>query len=159
MVTLFVQLNMALMSAHFAILVTEIKKHHHSKKALLVIVTGVLYYISSDTQTWTNARSKCQSMGGDLVTMTTAEENAHVKSLLSSASSADYWMGLTDISLEGDWMYVDGSRPTFPDWDPGEPSGDGDCNTFRVSESYRWNDIGCGYSRRYVCKTPGKLVD
>ena len=115
--------------------------------------------MSTDAQTWSDARAKCQDLGGDLITMNTAEETAHVKALLSSSTTTDYWIGLTDATLEGDWKYVDGTRPIFPDWQPGEPTGSNtqNCAQFWAGIGYRWDDTSCNVAKRYVCNTTGKL--
>ena len=114
--------------------------------------------MSTDTQTWNDARAACQSMAGDLVIINDAEENMLVKSKLASPATISFWIGLTDSLAEGVWRWTDGSGISFADWADGEPNDhEGqDCGAFNYAQSYKWDDQGCSANNKYVCEITGK---
>ena len=116
------------------------------------------YHVSTDTQTWNNARTQCQAMAGDLVIINTLEENNLVKSKLPTPPPITYWNGLTRSRVDGIWRWMDGSATSFTDWGSGEPNGAyyPNCGAFYDVTSYLWDDQGCSNNNRYVCEIPGK---
>ena len=52
---------------------------------------------SSSSASWSSARSSCQSLGGDLVTIKSSAES----SFISSRVSGHYWIGASDSAVEG----------------------------------------------------------
>ena len=73
-------------------------------------------------------------------------------------SGENYWMGLTDESVEGIWEWFDThSKPTFTDWHPGEPSDSShheDCAHFysRSDFDFGWNDSICDAKMEPLCE-------
>ena len=79
--------------------------------------------ISDPAVSWDAARAAAQSRGGDLATITSAEEQAFVESLMSSASvlTGGYWFGIREVT-EGVYQNVDGSPLTYTHWAGSEPN-------------------------------------
>jgi Lectin C-type domain len=97
-----------------------------------------------------------------------AEMN-EVKTWLRSVSGGitDYWLGLTDAAVEGDWStWVNGKRlaadlvdPSA--WNPGEPNNfnNEDCAMMPVASSGGWNDVDCSRnSGGCLCRTASSLA-
>jgi hypothetical protein len=85
---------------------------------------GNSYELISDPDvSWDAARAAAQSRGGDLATISSAEEQAFVESLLSGANvlTGGYWFGIREVS-EGVYQNVDGSPLTYAHWATGEPN-------------------------------------
>ena len=62
-----------------------------------------------------------------------------------------FWLG--GWLLDGTWSWSDGTPWDYENWEPGQPSGDGDC--LNMEETKQWNDRGCnniGNDLGYVCK-------
>lgn len=103
---------------------------------------------------WEDARIACIQLGGHLVTITSAEEQAVVLSLLSSGGMNMYWLG---SRLNQDWAWVTGEDFTYSNWGPEEPNNmDGEeayvqiyAKAFRKKVAGDWNDasnVGADYS-------------
>jgi hypothetical protein len=76
------------------------------------------YYIAMDERlTWHEAKSKCEDMGGHLVTLSSKDENAFVKNLLTGRDI--FWIGMT--AEKGKFQWIDGKPSSFSDWDKGQP--------------------------------------
>jgi hypothetical protein len=82
--------------------------------------------------TWDDARQQAVSLGGDLVSITSAAENEFVYSNIASDTSLWHsttggsycyawgpWIGLNAAS--GSWQWSDGSSYSFSAWAPAEP--------------------------------------
>ena len=66
------------------------------------------------------------------------------------------FIGLTDLTLEGQWAWDDGSVTNYLNFDaannePNNWHGMEDCVTIKSSNG-TWNDRACNLKRRYVCK-------
>ena len=60
--------------------------------------------------------------GGNLVCISDANENDFVSNILPGQQ---FWLGYTDETVEGSFVWVDGSTHTYTKWSPTEPSNSG----------------------------------
>jgi hypothetical protein len=78
---------------------------------------------------WDNARSAAMTLGGDLVTLTSAAENAFVVAKFRDSQPARPWIGLQQSiggsEPSGGWGWVSGEAVTWTNWGPSEPGDDG----------------------------------
>lgn len=87
------------------------------------------------TLTWEDARDLAEELGGHLVTITSADENAFVARLVGAESSAhgmdlqSYWLGgYQDFTRRENcepascWAWVTGEDWIFDNWASGEPN-------------------------------------
>lgn len=77
---------------------------------------------------WTEARARAQTeFGGDLATITSAGEQQFITSALFGGSPPDealrgsWWLGGTDATSEGTWMWVTGEPWSFTNWGESQP--------------------------------------
>ncbi|XP_036419030.1 C-type lectin domain family 4 member E-like, partial [Colossoma macropomum] len=84
---------------------------------------GKCYYFSDDVRTWTASRDDCVAVGGDLLIISTTEEQTFIKRSKPGEGEQRYWVGLTDAVTEGDWRWLDGTRlrQTPKCWSGNEP--------------------------------------
>lgn len=88
---------------------------------------GHEYRLTSIPESWTDAEAEAQSLGGYLVTLTSAAEENWFRSVFSVAPIVNEtfdntWMGLTDAnSTPGNFQWVTGEALTFTDWRHGNP--------------------------------------
>ena len=106
---------------------------------------GHSYYRSTGTAFWTAARQNCVSMGGYLVTITSAAENSFIFNLWPSG-----WIGLTDEVNEGQWRWVTGETYSYSSWNGGEPNNAGNEDYVQFVGGGRWNDLPNAVSLPYV---------
>jgi Lectin C-type domain/PEP-CTERM motif len=90
---------------------------------------GHTYYLLAP-QTWTEAEAESVALGGHLVTINDAAENAFVADRFGVqtglfAQFLDFFIGLTDRETEGVYKWVSGQPVTFTNWAPNEPN---NCN-------------------------------
>ena len=80
--------------------------------------------VFDNTIDWNGARSAAQARGGDLVTITSQQEQDFVESILLSqnATTGNYWFGLIETGTEGVFEHVDGTATTYTNWGPTEPN-------------------------------------
>lgn len=99
---------------------------------------------------WKEAKAFCESKGGHLVTITSAEENdaltplikkAAALNTLSSSQSTGIWIGATDEVTEGTWKWVTGEPFSYANWETGEPNnGSGGEDYAETFIKGTWND-------------------
>jgi hypothetical protein len=113
------------------------------------------YVAAVASLSWPAARAHClDTYGGDLVVI---DDAAELDQLLLNLGGLQgrFYIGLSDIVAEGDFVWVDGTRPTIEYWGPGEPNDaeDGeDCVEMRSSYALQWNDVECSAEHGYVCE-------
>jgi|GEM_PF-6019884 len=102
-------------------------------------------YAAVDCGTWTQCEAQAVALGGHLVSVNDAAENAWLVSniLPQSLTTSGMWSGLNKDSL-GVWSWVSGQSLTYTYWDPSQP------DNYRGVEKYGhmwkvtggWNDVG-----------------
>ena len=127
----------------------------------------------SNYTAWGEASEVCFDLGGALVRIETAAENAAVKAALANhlAGFETAWMGANDRESEETWVWLDdeaadafyvggpGEQPLPPqeavDWVAAEPNNEG---PFAVEEdcgavySSGWLDLPCSNETPFVCE-------
>lgn len=106
---------------------------------------GNHYYLYSDIcNTWEDAKSYCESMGGYLAIINDDLENAFLFDLMKQSGHENAYFGLTDCEEEGVWKCVDGSNPEYLNWSDGEPNNERGVEHYAMfyykSPEYQWND-------------------
>lgn len=83
---------------------------------------GHSYYIYSGVaQTWEEAQTYCQALGGHLMVINDAAENTALFNYMKSVGYSSAYFGFSDAVQEGNWQWVDGTPVTYTYWAPGEP--------------------------------------
>ena len=64
------------------------------------------------------------------------------------------WIGLENVANE--WVWPDGTKATYLNWFPGQPTGDGKSaeivNAAWNGVPGQWNDLSGDYRKGYVCQ-------
>ena len=114
---------------------------------------GSCYFTSDTCETWTNASTKCRSMGANLVSVHSQEENVFIQHLHNGDRT---WIGLNDIATEGFFTWVDGCPDKFRFWATNQRNdlkGNQDCvHTLGINKGYAWNDVDCSTCHNYTCE-------
>jgi len=97
---------------------------------------GHSYYRSTGSMTWTDAKQACINMNGHLVTIANASEQSFVFNTWPSG-----WIGFTDESVEGTFVWVTGEPVNYTNWNPGEPNNAGNEDYAQFVSGGKWNDL------------------
>ncbi len=119
------------------------------------------YTFCSPSLNWEDAQAACAADGAFLVSIGDPVEETWVDATIDVAGAgfgiigSSWWMGFNDRTLEGTWVWDDGSLVAITHWYPGEPndSGGEDCGTLnRFHPDLGWNDDACHTTKPYVCE-------
>ncbi|XP_077864847.1 cubilin-like [Saccoglossus kowalevskii] len=104
---------------------------------------------------WDDARDECLStMHGDLVIIDDDIELEYVSNQMSDKGVDSYWIGYSDISVEGRWKWIDcrdSSEWDLSNWAEGEPS-NGTYEDCALVDDLHWQDRNCRTLHYYVCE-------
>ena len=117
---------------------------------------GYCYFTSETCTNWTTALSKCRQENSVLVNINNNEENVFIQHRHNGDKS---WLGLNDISVEGNFTWVDKGDGNFTAWATNQPNNyrEEDCvHALGVKYNYEWNDVQCSDCHQYTCKK-GKI--
>ncbi|CAI5690475.1 unnamed protein product [Oreochromis niloticus] len=114
------------------------------------------YKYVATPMSWANAEFHCLSQGANLVSIHTSDEESFVRSLIgnSDPTQAPTWIGLSDIHMEGRWMWSDGSVVHYSNWLAGEPNNlekNEHCVLNNFGPVKKWNDVPCSRGYPSVC--------
>ena len=130
------------------------------------VLNGHSYIRYDYSVSWHMAKSICEKIGGHLATVTSANENSTISSLLSSVSNPYYYLGGTDKAKEGTWKWITGesfSTSIYTNWNSGEPNNtDGNENYLVINNtSGKWNDYrenNVSAIKGFICEFGGNYI-
>ncbi len=95
------------------------------------------YTLTSDATNWEEAENNAGEAGGHLVAINSSIEQAFLNDtfLIGDFATLPLWIGLTDKSSEGTFIWSTGEEVTFTNWTEGEPN-NVDFFGDRVGEDY-----------------------
>jgi hypothetical protein len=111
-----------------------------------------IYYRSNGTYSWQAAYAHAQSIGGQMVSINNAQENALIKAGMDANFPAGWrvWIGLTDDEAYGGseannnptngWVWTNGDGLTYTNWAAGEPNGLAGEDYAEMFATGMWND-------------------
>ncbi|XP_048772001.2 C-type lectin domain family 4 member E-like [Ostrea edulis] len=117
------------------------------------------YFFGKTKETWSGASALCQSFGSKLAEPITQEEVTFLgREAMQIGNSADFYIGIHDIFMEGEWMYAFSRKPVtikMP-WAGGGPDNfhEEDCVEIGSAAQYHgmWGDVACSISQHYICE-------
>jgi gliding motility-associated-like protein len=104
-----------------------------------------LYFYYPVAGTSAAAESFAQTLGGHIVSIQSATENACLANELNNHGySGVIWIGYTDVVTEGTFLWLDGSPFGYTNWNTGEPNNaGGNENCTQMYPNGTWNDLDC----------------
>uniref|UniRef100_A0A4W4DQZ6 Mannose receptor, C type 1b n=1 Tax=Electrophorus electricus TaxID=8005 RepID=A0A4W4DQZ6_ELEEL len=123
---------------------------------------GQCYKIGLQLKTWTEARSYCRSLGGDLASVLGRLQHAFLTSVMDDSTS-DLWIGLSNIAINR-YRWTDGSGIHYTVWAKGEPSlkrrnfhpsFGNSCvvmGNMRRAEPGKWVTRDCNNTNGFICR-------
>lgn len=113
------------------------------------IFAGHLYAAFEENYSWVDAYQLCEDMGGHLVTVTSAHEQAIITDIMRSELRVGqyYWTG--GIRLTGQFHWITGEPLEYQNWKSGYPSGNKDFVSTQ-SHNVSSNNLGAWYDDRFT---------
>ncbi len=81
---------------------------------------GHTYHLLEST-TWTASEAEAITLGGHLVTIGDAAENAWIEATFKPFGDK-FWLGYTDVVVENIFVWIDGDPSTYQNWGGAEPN-------------------------------------
>lgn len=100
------------------------------------LFNGKWYKVIFEKVSWSSARDKCRTAGGQLVVIPDEPTWTFVKTL----SPAFLWLGATDEKVEGVWEWVDGSPVSFAAWGNNQPDNHIEKSYLYIRGKELWHD-------------------
>lgn len=101
---------------------------------------GHYYKIYNNCNTWEEALRYCETLGGHLATITSAEENDALFNYIKASGYDNAYFGFTDKDNEGEWKWVTGEVVDYTNWSLGEPNNDGNGEENYAEFYYKFTD-------------------
>lgn len=113
---------------------------------------GHKYAYFPEKTDWTSAKLKCESLGGHLAFVNSAEEQQFFSSIVKTDYTA---LGGWDEPKEGVWTWTDGSKITYNGWNYGEPNngnGGEHQNHLYMFQNGTWDDGFDFIQAPFICE-------
>ncbi|KAL1270663.1 hypothetical protein QQF64_029679 [Cirrhinus molitorella] len=116
------------------------------------------YLVSEQAKHYHEANEDCIAQGGTLAIPRDVKQNDELTDYAkrSSPASKDFWIGITDIVKEGQYVDVNSLPVTFFHWDRSkkEPTGGKreSCVALSLAAQGKWHDEVCRSQKKYICE-------
>jgi formylglycine-generating enzyme required for sulfatase activity len=123
--------------------------------------SGDTYFVVCETDiNQPTSENTCIEAGYEgLASILSEVEQGYIESMMTLAGYThnSFWIGLTDIAVEGEWVWSDGSPLSYVNWHPTEPDpAEEDCAAISwAAYDSMWFDAVCDDVREggFVCST------
>ncbi|KAM6451461.1 macrophage mannose receptor 1-like isoform 1-T1 [Liasis olivaceus] len=114
-------------------------------------------FLKHDKRSWADARSFCLAIGGDLASITSAQESNSLQNYLrnSGVVYTHFWLGLNYINPQEGFKWSDDSPLGYINWGYGEPNnynGVEHCGELNPNNNMYWNDVHCEDIYFWICQ-------
>ncbi|XP_013397759.1 uncharacterized protein LOC106164412 [Lingula anatina] len=120
------------------------------------------YQASTTKVTWPDARAACQKLGGELVSIQNAAEQAFVSIFVRNAK-VPMWNGFNDLQQQMNFEWSSSAPVTYTLWNTNQPDNNRgrkqDCVLMVVKDG-SWDDVVCDVPNAgYVCEKGKEVFD
>jgi hypothetical protein len=122
---------------------------------------GTCYMLLNTPVTWTAGQAACIALGANLAVVESLAEQTLVGTLAAQypAGNQDMWLGASDSTVEGTFVWVDTTPVVYSNWRSGEPNDNGadgageDCAVIEGDNAaYEWDDRTCTTLHPAICE-------
>nr|XP_021324869.1 macrophage mannose receptor 1-like [Danio rerio] len=127
--------------------------------------SGSCYWLVSNQHmltSWYLAQTECFSMGANLLTIKSEEEQFFINAQLPDFHQVDIpdlWIGVSDKDQDGTFRWVDKTAIEFSNWSPNFPQDtpkQWDCGQIYTGNyAGKWESTNCFKNLGYICKMAG----
>lgn len=101
---------------------------------------GNEYRLTTANLTWQDAQAEAKALGGNLVTINDGAEQAWLEDTFGG--SERLWTGLSDRTVEGEFVWPDDAATNFTKWAANQPNNFGRGEDFvAMLKNSQWNDL------------------
>lgn len=113
---------------------------------------GNRYEVYDDILTWSQAKAKCEALGGHLVTITSQGEQKAIAEAIQSGVRDGFFMGGTTVNGVPTW--ITGEKFDYTNWNPGEPNNSGGTkDAYHIWRKGKWDDtVAESYRLGFICE-------
>ncbi len=122
------------------------------KPRVTATLNGHGYAFYDNHVSWIAACRYSEQLGGHLVTINSAEEQALLERYINNRI---YWIGATDRNTEGVWQWVTGEEWDYTNWEPSQPDNSSEEEYAHLQTTGMWNDE----DNTVYSLTPGFIVE
>ena len=125
------------------------------------LYNGHSYKVYTDSNIgWHDAKVFCENLGGHLATITSADEDAFIYSLVQNINNS-YWLGATDEEIEGEWQWVTGEAWDYSNASFDNRSGLQHYLTINYHNGQVWDDQSEKSTSQngFLCNTDGFICE
>ncbi|KAH3710599.1 perlucin-like protein [Dreissena polymorpha] len=115
---------------------------------------GHCYLFSHDIQSWIGSEGVCFHFGAYLAEIDDNAEDMFLQNFVNMFAKT-YWVGGTDLSNEGDWIWANSKKHfsrTYDRWQGNEPNNKHGLENCLMLGSFGWNDSTCPSQVNYICE-------
>ncbi|XP_053293421.1 macrophage mannose receptor 1 [Pleuronectes platessa] len=116
---------------------------------------GSQYFLNKLSMPMEEARHYCKQRHGDLVSISTREENIFLWKQISRGY-LQFYIGMS-VDLDGSFWWMDGTSLSVQQWDENQPTADAfdeNCVSMTYYTGF-WRSINCGQEHMSICKRGG----
>uniref|UniRef100_A0A8C9V529 C-type lectin domain family 3 member A n=1 Tax=Scleropages formosus TaxID=113540 RepID=A0A8C9V529_SCLFO len=116
------------------------------------------YLTIEEPKHYHEANEDCIAQGGTLAIPRDQNENNDLRDYAkrSSPATKDFWIGVTDIVKEGQYVDVNSVPVTYFNWDQAQRQPTGSkresCVALSVASQGKWHDDVCRRLKKYICE-------
>ena len=112
---------------------------------------GHYYALFSTEKLWEDANAFCETYGGHLATVTDADEQNFMQSMVENFGGT-CWLGGSDYDSEGTWVWSTGEEWNYTNWASGEPNNSGNQDYLAMFTSGKWDDNYNSTELPFLCE-------
>uniref|UniRef100_A0A671L398 Zmp:0000000924 n=1 Tax=Sinocyclocheilus anshuiensis TaxID=1608454 RepID=A0A671L398_9TELE len=107
------------------------------------------YYMSNERKSWTESSKDCLKRRANLIIINNREEQDFVK---NNTVKREFWIGLTDIDVEGSWKWVDGISYHTEKPNGGRVENCAVTYLTKWPDLLGWLDVKCNNAYQWICE-------
>ncbi|XP_046585438.1 perlucin-like [Haliotis rubra] len=115
------------------------------------------YWFSNVRCSFPEAAAYCRYLESHLATIESQDEDSFINGYaIRRGRAPSYFIGATDLNIEGRWMWEGQRRMTYTHWNTKQPDNSGGqehcLELWKYSKKYRWNDKRCDTPSNFICE-------
>ncbi|XP_074013799.1 macrophage mannose receptor 1-like [Numenius arquata] len=111
------------------------------------------YFAGYVPATFSEANTTCEEEKGYLATVENRYEQAYLTSLVGLRPEKYFWLGLSDMEVQGTFRWTNGEAVSFTHWGATMPGSKPGCVAMRTGTATGlWDVIDCETKQKYICK-------